>query len=104
FRSLCFIFLSSTVYLSIFRFFLHCYLPNLYLHSFPTRRSSDLITECIQGSGRMRRLHCEYFRLPTQVRARRSIVNDIPNEQLPKIGRAHVLTPVTVRSRMPSSA
>src|SRR5205807_10307058 len=29
-------------YFTIFLFFFHCYLPHRYLHSFPTRRSSDL--------------------------------------------------------------
>src|SRR5207249_5198852 len=38
-----------TVFSYLFHFFFHCYLDNLDLHSFPTRRSSDLWTDEYSG-------------------------------------------------------
>src|SRR5206468_11661220 len=92
------------------------------LHAFPTRRSSDLdgllwiAMACVEGTD-LKTLIADEGPLP--VRRALSIVGQIASaldaaharglvhrdvKPANKIGRAHVCTPVTIRSRMPSSA
>src|SRR5207237_8722035 len=76
-------------------FFFSCYSYHRDLHSFPTRRSSDLPCRARHRSA----LPTPDTRGPPNSR-RTGAAAPAPRE----IGRAHVLTPVTLESRMPSSA
>src|SRR5207247_9513276 len=97
--------------------FFHNFRPYSTLHSFPTRRSSDLIDGSLRGKSNGAG---QTYRTDSQLSARLSQVTHtlLPNATdkrnvdktnricgFPfKIGRAHVRTPVTSGSRMPSSA
>src|SRR5699024_12610872 len=73
------------------------------LHSFPTRRSSDLAFSNPCKRQNIQILPDSQLRIGSQDD---DSCKDQTKQQHPatKIGRAHVCTPVTFRSRMPSSA
>src|SRR5699024_12399679 len=98
-------------------FSLSCYPDSLYLHSFPTRRSSDLIGFTLFSSSiDFYTEFCINFRRCTvfsrffsnNIGPFTSHWNDLLENLFTllvnQIGRAHVSTPVTFRFRMPSSA
>src|SRR5207249_11104182 len=81
--------LATPSLLSLSFFFSHHSPPHPHLHSFPTRRSSD----------RHRKP-----RLLLGLAFLQLFEASVHLVHQSEIGRAHVLTPVTFRSRMPSSA
>src|SRR5207244_10811637 len=85
---------------SYLSFAFHCSRPHPDLHSFPTRRSSDLALE--QQKAQLlvatQQNTSQYDALV------RNLTEEVKKGQLQEIGRAHVRTPVTRSSRMPSSA